>query len=64
MMKRTAAYGLGRNRDRVGKVASVHLNPYVNCIHTLVGGGWKTMQVLVVEIYEDDRGKDNGNTRA
>lgn len=27
---------------------------YVNCIHTNVGGGWETMWVLVLEVYEDN----------
>lgn len=47
-------YGLGRSRSSEGKGewTSVHLNPYTNCIHTLVGGGWKTMMVLVVEVYD------------
>ena len=33
-------YGLGRSRSGSGKgdVIGWHLNPYVNCIHTLVGG--------------------------
>lgn len=34
-------YGLGRSRNDAGKGdwVGVHLNPYVNCVHTLVGGG-------------------------
>lgn len=49
-------YGLGRSRSGSGKgdVIGWHLNPYVNCIHTLVGGGWKTMMVLVVEVDEEE----------
>lgn len=49
-------YGLGRSRSSEGKGewTGVNLNPYVNCIHTLVGGGWKTMMVLVVEVDEED----------
>lgn len=41
--ERTDAYGLGRSRSSVGagEVTDWHLNPYVNCIHTLVGGGGK-----------------------
>ena len=48
-------YGLGRSRSSEGKGewTGVNLNPYVNCIHTLVGG-WKTMMVLVVEVDEED----------
>ena len=49
------AYGLGRSRHGgKGAISGLHLNPYTMCIHTLVGGGWPTMQVLVVEIYESD----------
>ena len=42
-MKRKEAYGLGRSRSSVGvgEIVGVHLNPYANCIHTLVGGGGK-----------------------
>lgn len=49
------AYGLGRSRhgDK-GAISGLHLNDYTMCIHTLVGGGWDTMQVLVVEVYEED----------
>ena len=47
-------FGIGRNRDRKGAVCGLHLNDYTMCIHTLVGGGWKTMEVLVVEVYEED----------
>lgn len=48
-------YGLGRSRNDAGKGdwVGVHLNPYVNCVHTLVGGGWFTMSVLVVEVEDD-----------
>lgn len=45
-------YGLGRSRDKKGDWVGVHLNPYVNCIHTNVGGGFETMMVLIVEVYE------------
>lgn len=49
-------YGLGRSRSSEGRGdwTNINLNPYVNCIHTLVGGGWKTMMVLIVEVYEED----------
>lgn len=50
-MKRNV-YGLGRSRDKKGDWVGVHLNPYVNCIHTLAGGGFETMMVLIVEVYE------------
>ena len=47
-------YALGRTRSGKGngEITGLHLNRYTNCIHTLVGGGWKTMMVLVVEVYE------------
>ena len=32
-------YGLSRSRDKKGNVVSRNLNPYVNCIHSQVGGG-------------------------
>ena len=49
-------FGLGRSRSDKGKGewTNVHLNPYTNCIHTLVGGGWPTMAVLIIEIDEED----------
>ena len=61
MKKRIKAYGLGRTRSRSdkGDVLDWHLNPYTMCIHTLVGGGYKTMQVLVVEIYEKTKAEDS-----
>lgn len=54
-MKRKV-YGLGRSRSNKGKGewTGVHLNPYVNCVHTLCGGGFETMAVLIVEVYEED----------
>lgn len=52
-MKRKV-YGLGRSRDKKGDWVGVHLNPYVNCIHTNVGGGFETMMVLIVEVYEEE----------
>ena len=47
-------FGIGRSRDRKGDICGIHLNPYVNTIHTLVGGGWTTMMVLVAEVYEEE----------
>ena len=32
------AYGLSRSRDKHGNIVKRSLNPYVNCIHTNVGG--------------------------
>ena len=34
-------YGLGRSRNEKGVIVGYHLNQFVNCIHTLVGGGGK-----------------------
>ena len=44
-------FGYGRSRSGCGKgdIVKRHFNDYVNCIHTMVGGGWKTMEVLVAE---------------
>ena len=55
MKKRTEAYGLGRTRssDPQGAITKRHCNPYTNCIHTNCGGGWKNMEVLVIEVYEE-----------
>lgn len=54
-------YGLGRSRSNKGKGewTGIHLNDYTMCIHTLVGGGWSTMQVLVVEV-DDEEEIDDG----
>lgn len=50
-MKVKKAYGLSRNRDKKGKIVKQTLKDYTMCIHANVGGGWKTMMVLVVEVY-------------
>lgn len=52
-MKRTAAYGVSRTRDRKGAIIKQTVLPWCNCIHCNVGGGWDTMQVLILEVYED-----------
>ena len=44
--------GLSRTRDKKGRIVKRNVNPYVNCIHTCVGGGHENMWVLVVECYE------------
>lgn len=43
-------YGVSRNRDKKGKVVKRNLNPYVNCIHTLVGHARDNMEVYVMEV--------------
>ena len=47
-------YGVSRSRDKKGVIVKRNLNPFVNCIHTMVGGGYDTMIVAVMEIeYEE-----------
>lgn len=54
-MKPIEVYGLSRSRDKKGNVIKRNLNPWANCIHTLVGGKcFGTMEVLIVETYEKD----------
>ena len=53
-MKIINAYGVGRTRDKYGNVTKWSYNPYVNCIHTQVGGGRINMGVYIAEIYEQD----------
>jgi hypothetical protein len=55
-------YGLGRSRSNKGKGewTGIHLNDYTMCIHTLVGAGFPTMQVLVVEV-EDEQTSDKAD---
>lgn len=62
-MKRIC-YGIGRSRDRKGKVVDLHPLPYTMCIHANVGGGWETMQVLVMEMikYGDKSQRSSANT--
>ena len=45
------AYGISRTRDKKGKIIKQEPLDWVNCIHTMVGGGWETMAVLVLEVY-------------
>ena len=47
-------YGLSRSRDKHGNIVKRNLNDVVNCIHTNAGSGYKTMEILVVEVYEDE----------
>lgn len=53
-MKRTAAYGVSRTRDARGVIVKRDVRPWSNCVHTMVGGGWETMEVLVLEVYDED----------
>lgn len=47
------AYGLSRSRDEKGHIVDRPINDYVNCIHTMVGGGHENMWVLVIYAEED-----------
>ena len=49
------AYGISRTRDKKGKIIKQEPLDWVNCIHTMVGGGWDTMAVLVLEVYDGDK---------
>ena len=49
----TEYYGLSRSIDKSGKIVKRNSNPYINCIHTLVENAYGTMEVLIVETYED-----------
>ena len=53
-MKPIEIYGLSRSRDKKGKVVRRNINPYVNCLHTLVGNARDNMEVYVIEVYETD----------
>ena len=49
-----AAYGVSRSRDKKGVIIKQTTLPWVNCIHRNCGGGWKTMEILILEVYEDN----------
>lgn len=51
-MSNKEVYGLSRSRDKQGNVVKRNLNPYVNCLHTQMGGGRLNMAVLVIETME------------
>ena len=51
-------YGLSRNRDKKGKVVKRNLNPYVNCIHTLVGTARDNMEIYVIEVEDEQQETD------
>lgn len=50
-MDRIGAYGVSRTRDAKGAIVKRDLRDWVNCVHTMCGGGWETMEVLVLEVY-------------
>lgn len=43
-------YGLSRTRNRKGEIIRRVFKPIVNCLHASCGGGYETMQVLIVEV--------------
>ena len=55
-------YGLGRTRDKKGNVANRPVQPYVNCVHTGIGGQcWDNMEVYAMEVVAGAvRGRDKG----
>ena len=53
-MKRTECYGISRTRDSKGVIVKRDLRDWVNCVHTMAGSGWETMEILVLEVYEGD----------
>lgn len=53
-MKKFECFGLSRTRDKKGNVVKRDLKPYTMCIHTSAGCGRETMEVLVVEVYEEE----------
>lgn len=51
-------YGLGRTRDKKGNVVNRPVQPYVNCLHTGIGGHcWDNMEVYAMEVVRG--AKDN-----
>lgn len=46
-------YGLSRSRDEHGNIVKRNLNDVVNCIHTNAGSGYKTMEILIVEVEDE-----------
>lgn len=51
-------YGLSRVRNEKGEVVKRDLKEWVNCIHPNSGGGYETMWVLVIEIYDEEDKKN------
>ena len=54
-------YGLSRSRDKHGNIVKRNLNDVVNCIHTNAGSGYKTMEILIVEIEDEDESNKTYN---
>lgn len=64
-------YDLSRTRDKKGEIVKRTLKNHVNCLHASCGGGYETMLILVVEIYEEDnsgissrQGENRGREKA
>ena len=36
-----------------GVIVKRDLRDWINCVHTMAGSGWETMEILVLEVYED-----------
>ena len=55
-------YGLGRTRDKKGKVVNRPIQPYVNCLHTGIGSHcWDNMEVYAMEVVAGAvRGRHKG----
>lgn len=53
-MKRINAHGLSRTRDEKGNITKQVPKDWTMCIHPNAGGGYETMWVLVLEVYEED----------
>ena len=47
------AYGVSRTRDKKGVIVKQEPLDWVNCLHASCGGGYETMLVLILEVYED-----------
>lgn len=52
-MELECAYGVSRTRDSKGVIVKRDLRDWVNCVHTMCGSGWETMEVLLLEVWED-----------
>ena len=55
-MMRTECYGISRTRDSKGVIVKRDLRDWVNCVHTMAGSGWETMEILVLEVYDGEEG--------
>ena len=49
-------YGVSRTRDKNGAIIKRDLRDWVNCVHTMAGSGWETMEILVLEVYDEAHG--------